>query len=142
ARRAQTSATDGISKVGFVERSAASVATDDRDDPRMPRDGRAANRSLVASRRHDNDAAICGMIERLSQCAFAFSRWHLGESRAQIHKTSASINTFDNSSGELLRRRAWNQLFCHWRLRKNWTPEQGAARSDSRRCGASLRGSN
>src|SRR5437867_8412060 len=100
ARRAQTPPADGVSKVGFIHWSATAIASDDRDDPWMSRDGSAANRSLVASRRHDNDAAICGIVERLPQCAFAFSQWHLGESCAQIHKTSTSINALDNSSRE------------------------------------------
>ena len=61
------------------------------------------------------------VIERMSECAFAFSRWHLGKSRAQIHKTSASINTCDDSSREFLRRRARDQLAGHKRFGKNRT---------------------
>jgi hypothetical protein len=69
---------------------------------------RASNRALVASRRHDYDSALRCVIERLCQYAFAFSQWYLRERRAQIQESSASINTFDNSSGELLGRCAWN----------------------------------
>jgi hypothetical protein len=96
--------------------------SDDRYDPGMPGDGRAADRSLVACRSNNHNPPADGMIEGLFKGTFTLRGWSL-ECQAQIDDARASIDEFYDGFSELLGCSVWQKFAFGNRLREDRSDE-------------------
>src|SRR5215208_147406 len=82
------------------------VAADDRDDPRMARNGRTTKRTLVSSSRDDDNPTPCSMIQSLHQNSLAHGR-RSSEGSAQVDHARACGNSLVDGCCQLVRAGTW-----------------------------------
>ncbi len=91
---------DRGAEIRYRESLPVAIAADDGYHPGMARDRRAAERSLVAGRGNDDDAAPARQLERLAQGALG-AQSSLRYSHAEIDDVSTDLDHFEKCGGQL-----------------------------------------
>jgi hypothetical protein len=95
----------------------------------MAGDGRAADRTLIAGRRHDNDPATQSEIECFLKTAPASRRWAL-QRHAQIDDPRPGLDDGDDRIGEIFGGGTGHLFAIGGRLRENRSNQKAAPRAD------------